>query len=222
MTLSRSAVSCLITASYITDEETTIEGQILSETELYFLISKSILASSKWEVCRAMNMIIHDWSYRFPRLEGLLNHQILSHHVTESDSVHLRKIATSKCLFFWLEHLTYFYLPKEVRDVLIRMSWDHLRNGSFSFFKPPQNKALPPTGLRPGLETSHSPSLQCLHTWLRFSTETTSPNRYNKHVPLSGKKMWQAHGCHPGHIRESFWALLHHCPADKKSCRRWE
>lgn len=42
-----------MSALYISGEENTIEGQILSETELYFLISRPVLASSKGEVCTA-------------------------------------------------------------------------------------------------------------------------------------------------------------------------
>lgn len=102
MTLPRSAISCLIAALYTSDEENAIEGQILSKTELYFLVSKPVLASSKWEACIAVNMINQDWSYMFPRLEELLNLQILPHHVTESDTIHLMKIAAPKCLFFLL------------------------------------------------------------------------------------------------------------------------
>lgn len=46
------------------------------------------------------NMISQDWSHMFPRLEELLNRQILPSHVTEIDAIHLKKIATPKCLFF--------------------------------------------------------------------------------------------------------------------------
>lgn len=47
-----------------------------------------------------VNMINCDLSHMLPRLEELLNLQILPSHVTESDTIHLRKIATPKCLFW--------------------------------------------------------------------------------------------------------------------------
>lgn len=59
-----------------------------------------------------VNMINHDLSHMLPRLEELLNLQILPSHVTESDTIHLRKIATPKRLFFQQYYLSYFCLPK--------------------------------------------------------------------------------------------------------------
>lgn len=110
-TLPRSTVSCLMHALCISGEENTIEGQISPETALHFLISIPILASSKGEVCTAVKMINHNWRHMYPRLEELLNPQILPSHVMGSDSIHLKKIATPKCLFFWWYWLTYFCLP---------------------------------------------------------------------------------------------------------------
>lgn len=137
----------------ISGEENTVEGQISPETALHFLISRPILASSKGEVCTAVKMINHDWRHMYPRLEELLNLQILPSHVMGSDSIHLKKIATPKCLFFWWYWLTYFRLPGEVQAVPVQMSWDHPRWA----FRPVWSCSLGPAWQRAELNTLHSP-----------------------------------------------------------------
>lgn len=124
-----------------------------------------------------VNMINHDLSHMLPRLEELLNLQILPSHVTESDTIHLRKIATPKCLFFQQYYLSYFCLPREVQAVCIQMSWDHLRCMSSPSFKAVWSDVLSPAWHRSEFNASCSHFRRHLHAWLRLWRKTTSPNK---------------------------------------------